>query len=111
MSYTFKENGHTYKTENAIRIMTTTIDDEYFGDVVEVVLWRTEDGLYYFTLEDVVGEGDFTKTVHFWAAEPDEVRYWMRKNDIELDEIEDERAEEDVDLYEAIMDDLCPDGY
>ena len=58
-NYTFKSKGHTYNTKNAIRIMTTTIFDEFFSDVVEVVLWRTEDGLYYFTLEDIVGDGSF----------------------------------------------------
>ena len=108
-NYTFKSNGHTYKTENAIRVMTTTIFDEFFSDVVEVVLWRTEDGLYYFTLEDIVGEGDFAKTVHHWAADPNDVRYWMGKNEIELADFVDERVEKDKALYEAIRSDLCPD--
>ena len=76
---------------------------------MRVVLWRTVDGLYYFTLEDIVGEGDFAKTVHHWAAAPDDVRYWMGKNEIELADFVDARVEKDKALYEAIMNDLCPD--
>lgn len=111
MNHIFEENGCTYKTENAIRITTTTIDDEYFGEVMGVILWRTEDGLYYFTLEDIVSDDDLTSIVHFWAAEPNAVRYWMHKNGINLDEIEDSRVAEDDDLYEAIIDDLYPNSH
>lgn len=68
-----------------------------------------EYGLYYFTLEDIVGDGSFDKTIHFWAADPDDVRYWMGKNEIELADFVDERVEKDKALYEAIMNDLCPD--
>ena len=119
MNYEFNYNGHTYKSENAIRILTTAIGDECFGNVMRVVLWRTVDGLYYFTLEDIVSDGYFytmengevyiVKNVHCWVTDLDNVRYWMRKNDIELAEIEDARAKKDKALYEAIMNDLCPD--